>query len=64
MWWILGMILALAGGIYVGLGMPGLPGRKDRVVKPGQRRQLHQHRFLDWLRPSDRESYRERRWGR
>jgi hypothetical protein len=51
MWWlILLMILALAGGIYVGLGAPGLRGREDRVVTSGRARRLP-HRHVHWLRP-------------
>lgn len=62
--WILGMVIALAAGIYVGLGMPGLPGREDRVIGSGRRKRLVKHRFLDWLRPTERDSHRERRWNR
>lgn len=61
---ILGMIIALAAGIYVGLGMPGLPGRENRVNSSGRSRRLTEHRFLDWLRPTDRESHRDRKWNR
>jgi hypothetical protein len=51
MWWlILLMILALAGGIYVGLGAPGLRGREDRVVTSGRARRLP-HRHVHWHRP-------------
>lgn len=64
MLWIVSMIVALAAGIYVGLGMPGLPGREDRVVRHGRARRLNKHRFLDWLRTTDRETTRERRWNR
>lgn len=47
---ILGALLALGIGIYVGLGMPGTSGREDRVVTPGKARREAQHRSLDWLR--------------
>lgn len=40
---------ALLGGIYVGLGAPGFPGRKDRVVAPGRARRLKPH-HIHWLR--------------
>lgn len=50
--YILGMILALAAGIYIGLGLPGLPGPRDRVVWNGRRRQRRRTFMpLDWLRP-------------
>jgi len=47
----LGLLLALAAGIYAGLGMPGMPGREDRVVSPGRARREAQHRTLDWIKP-------------
>jgi len=47
----LGILLALGGGIYVGLGMPGMPGRVDRMVTPGKARREARHRTLDWLKP-------------
>jgi hypothetical protein len=40
---------ALAVGIYIGLGAPGMPGREDRIVPRARR--LRQHTPLDWLRP-------------
>jgi hypothetical protein len=53
MFWILGMIVALGVGIYVGLGMPGVKGREDRVVHGGRARRLEK-RHIDWLRPNRR----------
>lgn len=51
---IVGGIVALALGIYIGLGMPGMPGPQDRVVPPGTARRFHKHQTLDWLRPQRR----------
>lgn len=62
--WVIGMVIALAAGIYVGLGMPGVPGRENRVVDSGRRKRLTKHQFLDWLRPTDRDSHSERRRNR
>jgi hypothetical protein len=45
------MVVALAVGVYVGLGLPGMPGREDRVVGHARRRLKVQHSPLDWLRP-------------
>ena len=47
----LGLLLALAAGIYVGLGMPGVPGREDRAVSPGRARREARYRTLDWIKP-------------
>ena len=55
--WVLLAILALALGIYVGLGMPGMPGRVDRVVPPGRARRLN-HNHIHWFRPNSRSSRR------
>lgn len=44
------MIIALAVGIYIGLGFPGLPGGEDRVVSR-RRRRRRSFTPLDWLRP-------------
>jgi hypothetical protein len=49
--WIAVMAGALAVGVYVGLGSPGMPGRGDRIVRHGARRLRRQHSPLDWLRP-------------
>lgn len=39
MLYIISGVLALAAGIYIGLGWPGLPfGREDRVLPNGMRR--------------------------
>jgi hypothetical protein len=48
MFWIIAA-LALLGGIYVGLGAPGMPGREDRVVTPGRARRL-KARHIHWLK--------------
>lgn len=57
----LGMVLALAAGIYIGLGFPGLPGREDRVLPSGMRRRKKDHFTpLDLLRRQERSSGRER----
>lgn len=53
MFWILGMVVALGVGIYVGLGMPGMKGREDRVVREGTARRLEK-RHIDWLRTDRR----------
>lgn len=42
-------IAALLGGVYVGLGAPGFPGRGDRVVSPGRARRLKPN-HVHWLR--------------
>jgi hypothetical protein len=54
MWHILGMVLALLLGIYIGLGFPGLPGREDRVVSRRGRR-IHHFTPLDLLRRRERQ---------
>lgn len=57
--YLIGGILALAVGIYIGLGMPGLPGREDRVLPRGMRRRKKQHFTpIDLLRRQDRGSRR------
>lgn len=58
--YILGGIAALALGIYIGLGWPGLPfGRDDRVLPGGMRRRRKDHFTpLDLLRRRDRPSER------
>jgi hypothetical protein len=53
MFWILGMAAALGVGVYVGLGMPGMKGREDRVVTHGTPRRLGK-KHIDWLRPDRR----------
>lgn len=51
---IIGAVLAFAIGIYIGLGMPGVPGRGDRVVSENlPRRRNNKIRYLDWLRPPE-----------
>jgi len=40
-WMIGGLVFALCVGIWVGIGLPGVPGlREDRVVPPGRARRL------------------------
>jgi hypothetical protein len=54
MWQIIGMVLALLLGLYIGMGFPGLPGREDRVVsRRGQR--VHHFTPIDLLRPRKRQ---------
>jgi hypothetical protein len=53
MLFIAGMVLALAAGIYIGLGHPGIPGREDRVVSKRGRR-VHHFTPLDLLKPRKR----------
>ncbi|HSJ25579.1 MAG TPA: hypothetical protein VK929_12970 [Longimicrobiales bacterium] len=50
---ILGMLVALGLGVYVGLGAPGWKGREDRVVHEGRARRL-ERRHIHWLRPPNR----------
>lgn len=49
MWVIIGMAVALGGGIYVGLGAPGMKGREDRVTEPGRAKRLKK-RHIDLLK--------------
>lgn len=54
---IIGMVVALGVGIYIGLGSPGLPGPQDRVLPHGRMRHHMRRRGympLDWLRPPRR----------
>ena len=53
---IIGGIVALLVGIYIGLGWPGLTfGRKDRVLPNGMRRRRKDHFTpIDMLRKRDR----------
>lgn len=53
-------VIALAAGIWVGMGHPGLPGREDRYVATGARRSIERRR-IDWLRPPQRDRERRRR---
>lgn len=46
---IVGMVIALGVGVYVGLGMPGTSGREDRVVAPGRARRLKKQ-HIDYFR--------------
>lgn len=62
MMYVIGGILALLIGIYIGLGFPGLPGREDRVLPRGRtRRRKEYFTPLDLLRRRDRGSDRRRR---
>jgi hypothetical protein len=51
--YIIGMVLALAAGIYIGLGWPGLNvGRNDRVLRGGRRQPVRRaYTPLDWFKP-------------
>lgn len=49
MWLVILAVAALAAGIYVGLGAPGMPGRQDRVVTPGRARRLKPN-YIHWLK--------------
>ena len=65
MWYIIGGILALLLGIYIGLGLPGMSGREDRVLPKGKTRRKKRHFTpLDLLRKEERGSDRRRREGR
>lgn len=55
MLYIVGLVLALALGIYIGLGSPGLPGRQDRFVASGRARPPRRKSVpLDWLKKNRR----------
>jgi hypothetical protein len=57
--YVIGAILAVLVGIYIGLGLPGLPGREDRVLPGGMRRRKKEHFTpLDLLRRTERGSRR------
>jgi hypothetical protein len=57
--YVIGAILALVLGIYIGLGFPGLPGREDRVLPNGMKRKRKEHFTpLDLLRKRERPSQR------
>lgn len=57
--YVIGGIVAVVVGIYIGLGFPGLPGREDRVLPRGMRRKKKEHFTpLDLLRKRDRPSQR------
>jgi hypothetical protein len=47
--WIVSAVAALVLGVWVGLGMPGMSGREDRVVPGGRARRLP-HRHVHWIR--------------
>lgn len=55
LYYVIGMILALGLGVYIGLGFPGLPGRENRVITSGRARRARRHFTpLDLLRPPRR----------
>lgn len=57
--YVIGGILAVLVGIYIGLGMPGLPGREDRVLPRGMRRRKKDYFTpIDLLRKHERGSRR------
>ena len=59
--YVIGAILALGLGIFIGLGMPGVPGAKDRVLPRGMRRRRKDYFTpLDLLRKHERPSQRRR----
>ena len=60
--YVIGGIVALMIGVYIGLGFPGFPGREDRVLPTGMRRR-RKERFtpLDLLRRRERGSEQRRR---
>lgn len=65
MWHWIGAVAALALGIYIGLGFPGLPGRENRVLPKGKtRRKKKYFTPLDLLRREERSSDRRRRTGK
>jgi hypothetical protein len=65
MWYWIGAIAALLLGIYIGLGMPGMPGREDRVLPGGKKRRKKRHFTpLDLLRKEEKGSDKRRRGGR
>jgi hypothetical protein len=60
MLYVVGMVVALGAGIYIGLGFPGLPGREDRVLPKGMTRRSKPHFTpLDLLRRHERGSRRQ-----
>lgn len=57
--YVIGGILALLLGIYIGLGLPGMPGRENRVLPRGMRRRRPDHFTpIDLLRRQSRPSKR------
>lgn len=59
--YVIGGILALLIGIYIGLGMPGLPGRENRVLPRGMRRTKKDYFTpIDLLRRQERGSRKRR----
>lgn len=59
--YVIGGILALLIGVYIGLGMPGFPGRKDRVLPRGMRRKRKDYFTpIDLLRRQERGSRKRR----
>lgn len=57
--YVIGAILAVLVGVYIGLGLPGLPGKENRVLPGGMRRRKKEHFTpLDLLRKTERGSRR------
>lgn len=58
--YIVGGVVALGLGIYIGLGWPGLPGREDRVVPRRSARSQATRHFtpLDLMRRTPRDGER------
>lgn len=62
MWYVIGGILALALGIYIGLGLPGMSGPENRVLPKGKTRRKKRHFTpLDLLRKEEKGSDRRQR---
>lgn len=57
---IIGSVIALVAGVWVGLGHPGIKGRDDRIVETGRAHRL-ERKPLNWLRPEKRDRDRHRR---
>lgn len=57
--WIVIAVAALVLGVWVGLGMPGMSGREDRVVSSGRARRLP-HRHVHWIRTQKRPERKRR----
>ena len=54
-WLILFALVALAIGVWVGLGLPGLSGgREDRFVESGRARRGLEPNYIHWFKPKQR----------
>jgi hypothetical protein len=50
--WIVLAVVALAIGVWVGLGMPGVRGgREDRYIESGRARRGLQPNYIHWYKP-------------